>query len=270
MRSSQPHLPASIRLIHRNAAELGDDTVKEEFSPSLFPSPEANSKSKDLPDHVGHRQRLRDKFRETKGDGLADYELLELILAGFIPRKDVKPLSKRLIKQFGSLSAVFAAPQASLEAVDGIGETLSTYLKAIHVLNMRTSTEEIARTDVLSSWQKVQDYLRTRLQHDAHESFRVLFLDRKNALIRDEEMGRGTVDHAPVYPREIAKRALELSASSIILAHNHPSGDPTPSQADISMTREIIDVLDSLEVKVHDHLIVGKFGVTSLRAAGLI
>ena len=244
--------------------------MKEEFAPSLFSSSDAQSAKKDLPDHVGHRQRLRDRFRETKGEGLADYELLELILAGFIPRKDVKPLAKRLIKQFGSLSAVFAAPQNALETVDGVGETLSAYLKAIHILNLRTSQEEIARAEVLSSWQKVQDYLRTRLQHEKTESFRVLFLDRKNTLIKDEEMGKGTVDHAPVYPREIAKRVLELSASSIILAHNHPSGDPTPSQADISMTREIMDVLEPLEVRVHDHLIVGKFGVTSLKAAGLI
>lgn len=244
--------------------------MKEEFAPSLFESSEGSKKKADLPDYAGHRKRLRDRFRETRGEGLADYELLELILSGFIPRKDVKPLAKRLIKQFGSLSAVFAAPQAALEGVDGVGETLSAYLKAVHVLNMRTSKEEIARKDVLSSWQKVQDYLRTRLQHDPTESFRVLFLDRKNALISDEEMGKGTVDHAPVYPREIAKRVLELSASSIILAHNHPSGDPTPSQADISMTREIMDVLEPLDVRVHDHLIVGKFGVTSLKATGLI
>lgn len=246
--------------------------MKEELSPSLFSSSDDLKKKKDVPDHAGHRRRLRDRFRETRGDGLADYELLELILSGFIPRRDVKPLAKRLIKQFGSLSGVFAAPQQALEGVEGIGETLSSYLKAVHVLNLRTSKEEISRATVvsLSSWKKVQDYLKTRLQHDPTESFRVLFLDNKNALIRDEEMGKGTINHAPVYPREIAKRVLELSASSIILAHNHPSGDPTPSQADISMTREIMDVLEPLDVRVHDHLIVGKFGVTSLKAAGLI
>ena len=151
-----------------------------------------------------------------------------------------------------------------------MGETLATYLKAIHTLQLRTGKEEIKQGEALSSWSKVQDYLKVRLQHETTESFRVLFLDRKNKLLEDEEMGRGTVDHAPVYPREIARRVIELSASSIILVHNHPSGDPTPSQADISMTREIIDALDAFEVSVHDHLIVGKQGIASMKALGLI
>lgn len=237
----------------------------------LFPEQKAQDKApKDVPHYHGHRDRLRQKFLETNGAGLADYELLELLLCGFIPRKDVKPIAKRLLTRFGSLSAVFAATPKALQSVDGIGETLSVYLKSVHMLHLRATEEELNGREVLSSWQKVQDYVRVRLQHDEIESFRVLFLDRKNCLISDEELGRGTVDHAPVYPREIAKRVLELSSSSIILVHNHPSGDPTPSRADISMTREIIDVLDSLEVQVHDHLIVGRQGVTSMRAAGLI
>ena len=244
--------------------------MKEDSSTPLFPSTAPEKQVKDVPHYAGHRERLRAKFLQTDGEGLADYELLELLLCGFIPRRDVKPLAKRLITKFGSLSGVFAASPKALESVDGIGETLSVYLKTVHTLHLRASLEDISRREVLSSWQKVQDYVRVRLQHDATESFRVLFLDRKNCLISDEEMGKGTVDHAPVYTREIARRVLEISASSIILVHNHPSGDPTPSRADISMTREIMDVLESLDVQVHDHLVVGKHGVTSMRAAGLI
>ena len=246
--------------------------MKETPLSSLFDSEPGDPKSKsaDVSHYHGHRQRLRDKFLQTNGDGLADYELIELILSGFIPRRDVKPLAKRLVDRFGGLSGLLAATPRELQSVDGVGETLSVYLKAIHTLQLRVGSEEISKRDILSSWQKVQDYLRVRLQHDSTESFRVLFLDRKNGLIRDEELGRGTTDHAPVYPREIAKRALELSASSLILVHNHPSGDPTPSNADISMTREIIDALDSLDVKIHDHLIIAKHGITSMRASGLI
>ncbi|WP_022695284.1 RadC family protein [Ponticaulis koreensis] len=245
--------------------------MKDAPGPPLFPEQNSSQKpEKDVPHYHGHRDRLRQKFVETDGAGLADYEMLELLLCGFIPRKDVKPIAKSLLTRFGSLSAVFAASPKTLQSVDGIGETLSIYLKTVHHLHLRATAQELNGREVLSSWQKVQDYVRVRLQHDEIESFRVLFLDRKNCLISDEELGRGTVDHAPVYPREIAKRVLELSSSSIILVHNHPSGDPTPSRADISMTREIIDVLDSLEVQVHDHLVVGRQGVTSMRAAGLI
>ena len=239
--------------------------------PFLFPSPRQDSKSpKDVPHYHGHRDRLRQKFLTGGENSLADYELLELLLMGFIPRKDVKPLAKRLIDSFGGVSAVFAASPKELQRVDGVGETLSVYLKTVHALQLRAGIETVKKSTVLSSWQAVQDYLKVRMQHEKTESFRTLFLDRKNKLIADEELGRGTVDHAPVYPREIARRVIELSASSIILVHNHPSGDPTPSQADISMTREIMDALEAFEVKVHDHLIVGKHGISSTRAAGLI
>lgn len=244
--------------------------MKEDQSQSLFPAPANTDKKAEKPHYTGHRERLRGRFRDTNGEGLQDYELLELILMGFIPRRDVKPLAKRLIDRFGGLSPLMAASPKALESVDGVGETLATYLKAIHTLQLRTGKEEIKQGEALSSWSKVQDYLKVRLQHETTESFRVLFLDRKNKLLEDEEMGRGTVDHAPVYPREIARRVIELSASSIILVHNHPSGDPTPSQADISMTREIIDALDAFEVSVHDHLIVGKQGIASMKALGLI
>ena len=245
--------------------------MKEAQPPSLFNSEVASAKTaQSKPHYHGHRERLRQKFLETSGTGLADYEVLELLLCGFLPRRDVKPLAKALIDRFGGLSGVFAATPKALQAVDGVGETLSVYLKAVYELHVRTSKELVGKRQSLSSWSAVLEYVKLRLQHRDTEFFHVLFLDRKNGLMADEEMGKGTVDHAPVYPREIAKRALELSASSIILVHNHPSGDPTPSRADISMTREIIDVMDSLEITVHDHLIVGRQGITSMKAAGLI
>ena len=222
------------------------------------------------PTHTGHRARLRERFETTHGAGLADYELLELVLSGIIPRKDVKPIAKDLLKQFGSLSAVFAAKPNKLERIDGIGASTAILLSAINELHLRVAKEAIQERTDLSSWRKVQEYIKLRLQHEDTEFFRVLFLDRKNRLLADEELGRGTVDHAPVYPREIAKRVLELSSTSIILVHNHPSGDPTPSNADITMTREIIDVLDPFDVTVHDHMIVGKQGVSSMKASGLI
>jgi DNA repair protein RadC len=201
---------------------------------------------------------------------LEDYEVMEVILMAFIPRRDVKPIAKALMTRFGSLSGVLAAPSADLVKIDGIGETVAAYLKAIAEFQSRAAREEIRKRPAISSWSALMTYVRTELQHEGREQFRVLFLDRKNQLIADEVLGHGTVDHAPVYPREIARRALELQASSLILVHNHPSGDTTPSRADIDMTREIINVLDPLEITVHDHLIAGTGGVTSFRTAGLI
>jgi DNA repair protein RadC len=237
---------------------------------SLFPAPDEADKVLPKAHYHGHRGRLRERFLSTDGAGLADYELLELLLCGFIPRKDVKPLAKVLLETFGSLSGVFAAHANVLKKVDGVGEALAVYLKAVHELHLRSSKETITKRENLSSWSRVQEYVKLRLQHRETEFFHVLFLDRKNCLIADEELGKGTVDHAPVYPREIAKRVLELSASSVILVHNHPSGDPTPSRADVSMTREVIDILDAIDVPVHDHLVVAKQGVTSMKATGLI
>jgi len=201
---------------------------------------------------------------------LEDYEVMEVILMAFIPRRDVKPIAKALMTRFGSLSGVLAAPSADLVKIDGIGETVAAYLKAIAEFQSRAAREEIRKRPAISSWSALMTYVRTELQHEGREQFRVLFLDRKNQLIADEVLGHGTVDHAPVYPREIARRALELQASSLILVHNHPSGDTTPSRADIDMTREIINVLDPLEITVHDHLIAGTGGVTSFRTGGLI
>lgn len=182
----------------------------------------------------------------------------------------MKPVAKALLKRFGSLSAVFSADATDLRTVDGIGDSASAYLKAVQELHLRAAREEIAARPVISSWSALVSYVRLALQHEDREQFRVIFLDRKNQLIADEVMGRGTVDHAPVYPREIARRALELAASSLVLVHNHPSGDTTPSRADIDMTREIIDALVPLDISVHDHLIAGTGGVTSFKSAGLI
>jgi DNA repair protein RadC len=193
-----------------------------------------------------------------------------VLLMAFIPRRDVKPIAKALETKFGSLSAILAAPSAELVQVDGIGETVAAYIKAISELHSRAGREEIKSREAISSWSALIAYVRRELQHEKREQFRVIFLDRKNQLILDQIMGHGTVDHAPVYPREIARRALELQASSLILVHNHPSGDPKPSRADIEITREIIDALEPFDISVHDHLIVGTSGVASLKTAGLI
>lgn len=224
----------------------------------------------DKPHWQGHRDRLRTKLIERGAIALEDYELLETLLFAFIPRRDVKPISKALLARFGSLSAVLSARPADLIKVVGVGETVAAYLKATAEIGARATRETLASRTVISSWSALTDYVKRELQHEGREQFRVLFLDRKNQLIADEIMGHGTVDHAPVYPREIARRALELQASSLILVHNHPSGDPTPSRADIDMTRAIIDALDALEITVHDHLIAARGGVTSFKAQGLI
>ena len=222
------------------------------------------------PHWQGHRDRLRGKLIKRGATALDDYELLEALLFAFIPRRDVKPIAKALLKRFGSLSAVLAADAEALIKVNGVGETVAAYIKATQEIGYRASREEIAARPVISSWAALLAYVRQQLQHETREQFRVLFLDKKNQLIADEMLGHGTVDHAPVYPREIARRALELSASALILVHNHPSGDPTPSRADIDITREIIDALAPLEIIVHDHLIAAKNGVTSFKSEGLI
>ena len=222
------------------------------------------------PHWQGHRDRLRTKLIERGANALEDYELLETLLFAFIPRRDVKPVAKALVARFGSLSGVLAARPADLTRVAGVGETVAAYLKATAEIGARATRETLKARTVISSWSALQAYVKRELQHEGREQFRVMFLDRKNQLIEDEIMGHGTVDHAPVYPREIARRALELQASSLILVHNHPSGDPTPSRADIDMTREIMDALTSLDITVHDHLIAARSGVTSFRAQGLI
>lgn len=222
------------------------------------------------PHWQGHRDRLRTRLLKRGAGALDDYELLEILLFAFIPRRDVKPIAKSLLQRFGSLSALLTADTDALSDTPGIGASTAAYLKSVQELSSRAAREELARRPVISSWSALLAYVRTELQHQSREQFRVLFLDKKNQLIQDEQMAVGTVDQAPVYPREIARRALELSASALILVHNHPSGDATPSRADIDMTREIIDALAPLDIRVHDHLIAAKSGVTSFKTEGLI
>jgi DNA repair protein RadC len=224
----------------------------------------------EAPHYHGHRDRLRARFSEVGGDGLPDYELLEIVLFRSIPRRDVKPIAKDLLRRFGSFAEVLAAPPALLSEVDGVGESVVTDLKIVEAAARRFTKGAVSRRPVLSSWTSVIDYCRTAMAFADKEQFRLLFLDRRNALIADEVQQSGTIDHTPVYPREVVKRALELSASALILVHNHPSGDPTPSPADIKMTREIVEVAKPLGIVVHDHIIVGREGHASLKGLKLM
>src|SRR5215216_828586 len=222
------------------------------------------------PHYHGHRERLRDRFREAGPGALADYELLELVLFRAMPRRDVKPLAKALMETFGSFGEVIAAPESRLKEIAGLGEATITELKIVQAAAQRLLRDEVRRRPVLSSWSSVLDYCRSTMAFADREQFRILFLDRRNQLIAEEVQQVGTVDHAPVYPREVVKRALELSATAIILVHNHPSGDPTPSRADIQMTQAIVDVARPLGIAVHDHIIVGKDGHASFKERRLI
>jgi len=221
------------------------------------------------PHHIGHRERLRQRAHLGLA-ALPDYELLELFLFRSLPQGDVKPLAKALLDRFGGLSAVLGADVEALKTVKGVGASVALDLKLLHEATLRVGRAEVARRPVISSWSALLAYTKAALAHAPREQFRVLFLDKKNQLIADETMNEGTVDHAPVYPREVARRALELSASAVILVHNHPSGDPTPSAADIDMTRQVIEAGRTLRIAVHDHLVVGRDGVASFKALGLI
>jgi DNA repair protein RadC len=222
------------------------------------------------PHYHGHRQRLRDRFLEAGAAALADYELLELVLFRAIPRRDVKPLAKDLLKKFGSFAEVISASPERLAEIGNLGEAAIAELKIVQAAAQRLTRGEINRRAVLSSWSAVLDYCRGAMAFADREQFRILFLDKRNQLIADEVQQEGTVDHTPVYPREVVKRALELSATAIILVHNHPSGDPTPSRADIDMTKSVMDAAKPFGIAVHDHLIVGKDGHASLKGLGLI
>src|SRR5580700_6781604 len=222
------------------------------------------------PHYLGHRERLRGRFREAGADALSDYELLELLLFRALPRRDVKPLAKMLLEKFGSFAEVIAAPEARLAEVKGLGDASVTELKVIQAAASRLLRGAVKKRPVLSSWSTVLDYCRTAQAFADREQFRVLFLDKRNQLIADETQQVGTVDHTPVYPREVVKRALELSATAIILVHNHPGGDPTPSRADIDMTRRIIEIARGLGIEVHDHIIVGRDGHASMKGLKLI
>ncbi|MCB1885837.1 MAG: JAB domain-containing protein [Geminicoccaceae bacterium] len=232
----------------------------------------------------GHRDRLRDRFLEAGQGALADYEALELLLFFTVRFRDTKPIAKDLIARFGGLGGVLAAdparyaeavvpPNPKPEDTERYAQDLrftQVLLKGMHDLFQRVLKEEIKTRPLLSSWTALIDYLHMAMQHEPAEHFRILFLDRKNILIKDEVQSRGTVDHTPLYPREVVKRALELAASAIIMVHNHPSGDPTPSKADVDMTAVVVDALKSVNITVHDHVIVGKNRHLSFRSQGLI
>jgi DNA repair protein RadC len=237
-----------------------DDGVKDQFA----------GLAEQAPHYHGHRERLRDRFREAGADAVSDYELVELVLFRALPRRDVKPLAKQLIAKFGSFAEVVSAPETRLAEVKGLGEAAITELKIVQAAASRLARGQVTRRPVLSSWSSVIEYCRTAQAFSEKEQFRVLFLDKRNQLIADEVQQTGTVDHTPVYPREVVKRALELSATAIILVHNHPSGDPTPSRADIQMTQQIVEIAKPLGISVHDHLIVGKEGHASFKGLKLI
>lgn len=243
----------------------------------LFPTPGDEDEAQPaalpgkLPSYIAdHRKRLRARFMEGGAQALPDYEMLELILFRAIPRQDVKPLARLLLDTFGDFNRVISASPQRLMLVKGVGEAVVQELKIVEAAAQRLMRSRVMHRPILSSWDALVDYCHTAMAHRETEQFRVLFLDRKNVLIADEEQARGTVDHVPVYPREVVKRALELNASALILVHNHPSGDPTPSQADISMTSQVQDAAQVLGITLHDHLIIGKSRELSFRSEGYL
>lgn len=224
-----------------------------------------------LPSYIAdHRSRLRARFMAGGPDAMPDYEILELVLFRAIPRRDVKPLAHELMTIFGDFNRVVSAPEDRLRNVKGVGDAVVVELKLMEAAAQRLARSRVMQRHVISSWDAVLDYCHTTMAHRETEQFRVLYLDSKNTLIADEEQAKGTVDHVPVYPREVAKRALELNASALILVHNHPSGDPTPSQSDIDMTLQIEAALGAISVTIHDHLIIGKSNELSFKSEGLI
>jgi DNA repair protein RadC len=241
----------------------------DELAEAAFPA-QAIATQK-LPDHDGHRRRVRERFLKVGGDALEDYELLELALQLVIPRKDTKALAKTLLREFGSFSGVFNASEARLSKIDGLGPTSVAHLKVIQSVAARFGRDRLDHEQpILSSWTQLIDYCHSQMAFESVEQFRILFLDKKNRLIADEVQQTGTVDHTPVYTREVIRRALEVSATALILVHNHPSGDPAPSSADIRMTREIADTAKPMGIVLHDHIIIGRSGHASLRALKLI
>ena len=235
--------------------------------PSLWPTP---APSGARPDQLGHRERLRQRAASARLAALPDYELLELVLFRTFPRGEVKPLAKALLARFGSLAAIGAASLAELKTVAGIGEAAALDLKLLHEITLRIVKAPVLKRPVIGSWSALLGYLHVALAHETSEKFRALFLDHKHQLLADEMIRQGTVDHAPAYPREVMRRALELSASGIFLVHNHPSGDPTSSRPDIELTRQIVEAGRAMRITVHDHLFVGREGVASFNNLGLI
>jgi DNA repair protein RadC len=246
---------------------FGDPSPQDEDEATgVAPVPEGR-----LPSYIAdHRKRLRQRFLDGGAEALPDYELLELVLFRAIPRQDVKPLARRLLDSFGDFNRVMSASAPRLCEVKGVGESVVLELKLVEAAAQRLARSRILHRPAISSWNALLDYCRTAMAHREIEQFHVLYLDRKNTLIADEAQARGTVDHVPVYPREVVKRALELNASALILVHNHPSGDPTPSEADIAMTDRIRAAAEALGLTLHDHLIIGKARELSFRAEGYL
>ncbi|MEJ2226822.1 MAG: DNA repair protein RadC [Alphaproteobacteria bacterium] len=238
-----------------------------ESAVSILPPPKQQSQQQH---YVGHRERLRERFRQGGADAMPDYELMELILFRAIPRRDTKPLAKAIIAKFGNFAEAINASETRLAEVSGLGAAAITEIKLIRAAALRMMQSEALKRPLLNSWEKVKNYCRAAMGYEMREQLRILFVDKRNRLIADEVQGHGTIDHTPVYVREVMRRALELSAAGIILVHNHPSGDATPSRADIDITKEIIEAAKALNIDVHDHLIVGRDGHISLRGAGLV
>ena len=260
---------------------MPENRAFHEDSPSLFrfdpaqddvhPVPGPAAKKAAPPSYIAdHRARLRDRFMQGGAAAMPDYELLELVLFRAVPRRDMKPLARRLLDRFGDFNRVLSADPARLADVDGVGPAIIVELKIVAAAAQRLARSRVIQRPVLTSWDALVDYCHTAMAHGEVEQFRVLYLDRKNVLIADEEQAKGTVDHVPVYPREIVRRALDLNASALILVHNHPSGDPTPSDPDIQMTRRIMQATETMGIVVHDHLIIGKDRELSFRASGLL
>ncbi|MTJ83365.1 MAG: JAB domain-containing protein [Telmatospirillum sp.] len=251
-----------------NTADAGSPAGAGSLSPAGIAGDPETSLADISP--KGHRQRLRRRFLEGGADALPDYELLELILCLAIPQRDVKPLAKDLLRRFGGFAGVVTAGLPALLSVPGIKENSAAALKLVAAAATRLAREEVVGRPVLSSWNRLIDYCRVAFAHQPRENFHLLFLDRKNVLIADETQQEGTVDHTSAYPREVVRRALELNASAVIMVHNHPSGDPTPSRADVEMTRRIADAVGPIGILLHDHLVIGRSGTVSFRAQGLI
>ena len=234
------------------------------------PTDDDSPDSRGTPHHHGHRQRLRKRFMDTGGEGMPDYELLELLLALSIPRRDVKPLAKTLISRFDGFAGVIAADPNQLAAVKGMGEASVAGLKVVQAAAVRLLQQRVLGQNAINSWDRLIEYCTAAMAHERVEQLRLLFLDRKNVLIADEVQQQGTVDHTPLYTREVVKRALELGATALIIVHNHPSGDATPSDGDIAMTREVQEALEKIGITLHDHLVIGRNGHESFRARGLL
>lgn len=247
----------------------GLDDAAAPFAPQdALPLEEADEQKQ--PHYHGHRERLRARFLNAGAQALQDYELLELVLFRAIPRRDIKPLAKELIERFGSFAEVVSADAALLSQVPGLGEAAIAELKIVQAAAIKLGQGRVINRPHISSWKQLLDYCRAAMSFDMREQFRILYLDTRNRLIADEVQQRGTVNQAPVYPREVVKRALELGASAIILVHNHPSGDPTPSRADIDMTREVVQAAKALKIEVYDHLVIGHGEPASMRSLGLL